>query len=554
MSRFARERVRRIMRGYRRLRAGNRLSRIVDLKEALTNTRLTVEAEHASARIFGEGRKGAETIIRQYLLFRVGGYSLNRALLASLGGGGAVIHPLPARWRQIVREQGFAVAGFRSAAWWYAYVVLLWLHGLRLLLGGVFSGLREAIRPSSTTLGRYAYFDALTSGNLPQPGVDGRSHDILSWYLQWPGRAPDLDALAHGVKSVPAGTIQGCRVIPLPHPIPPLAEREGVLRFLAWGLGAGGYAALDLLRGRWWHALLLGEAVKAAQARLCNPVRLARDYLFHNSNWIYRPLWTYEAAARGSRILFYFYSTNCESFKTPGGYPIQANSWQAMNWPRYLVWDEGQAEFVRRAVGEGAQIHVVGSIWFHSSAAEIPSLPPRAIAVFDVQPVRTAFYRTLGLALDYYTPETATRFLGDIHDVARSCGTRVALKRKRQIGRLAHPAYRRFVESLDASPDFIAIDPDTSALRVIEKSAAVISLPFTSTALIARELNKPTCYYDPTGIVQKDDRAAHGIAIISGRAELTRWLCAAVAGPGEATDHTQPEVTNVTEKTPGMDR
>ena len=49
-------------------------------------------------------------------------------------------------------------------------------------------------------------------------------------------------------------------------------------------------------------------------------------------------------------------------------------------------------------------------------------------------------------------------------------------------------------------------------------------MPFTSTALIARELGKPTCYYDPTGLVQKDDRAAHGIEIVSGREELAHWL------------------------------
>ena len=56
-------------------------------------------------------------------------------------------------------------------------------------------------------------------------------------------------------------------------------------------------------------------------------------------------------------------------------------------------------------------------------------------------------------------------------------------------------------------------------------------MPFTSTALIARELNKPTCYYDPTEVILKDDRAAHGIEIISGREELALWLDSVV---GEA--------------------
>lgn len=44
----------------------------------------------------------------------------------------------------------------------------------------------------------------------------------------------------------------------------------------------------------------------------------------------------------------------------------------------------------------------------------------------------------------------------------------------------------------------------------------VIGMPFTSTALIARGLGKSSVYYDPTGQLQSDDRAAHGIPIISG--------------------------------------
>jgi polysaccharide biosynthesis PFTS motif protein len=68
------------------------------------------------------------------------------------------------------------------------------------------------------------------------------------------------------------------------------------------------------------------------------------------------------------------------------------------------------------------------------------------------------------------------------------------------------------------------VEPEISAIRVIESSVAVISLPFTSTAIIAKEMGKPSIYYDPTGLLHKDDRAAHGITIISTRDELDNWL------------------------------
>lgn len=65
---------------------------------------------------------------------------------------------------------------------------------------------------------------------------------------------------------------------------------------------------------------------------------------------------------------------------------------------------------------------------------------------------------------------------------------------------------------------------DSAGYTLIARASAVISMPFTSTAHIARELGKPTCFYDPTGIIQRDGRAAHGIPIIIGRDELQGWL------------------------------
>jgi polysaccharide biosynthesis PFTS motif protein len=97
-------------------------------------------------------------------------------------------------------------------------------------------------------------------------------------------------------------------------------------------------------------------------------------------------------------------------------------------------------------------------------------------------------------------------------------------KRKRNIGKLIHPQYEALVSSLAESCGVVSIDPNISAIRVIESCSAVISMPFTSTALLGRDMGKPSVYYDPHGVVQKDDRAAHGIEILSGSGELRDWL------------------------------
>jgi len=54
-------------------------------------------------------------------------------------------------------------------------------------------------------------------------------------------------------------------------------------------------------------------------------------------------------------------------------------------------------------------------------------------------------------------------------------------------------------------------------------------MPFTSTALLGREMGKPSVFYDPHGVLQKNDRAAHGIEIMRGPGELKSWLAAVLA-------------------------
>jgi polysaccharide biosynthesis PFTS motif protein len=517
------------MRGYRVLKQSGHLDRIAVVKQALTERPLDLPTPCFSSLVMGAGTASGEIVVRQYLLIQVGFVNLNCALLLALSEEqGRVVFPLPKEWRDVLTQHGFKVARFKSAVLWQCYVCALLVYGVAQIARVVFAGPGSG---KGTVLHqkRHVYFAALGPGNLPQKINGSQSHDVISWYLQWPGRKPDIAAIHHGVVNSLPVAVGGIVVLPQPRVLPALTGWEAILNYAVWGLGASVIAALDFLRGRWWHALLLNQAAQAAQVRFSPVDSLAREYLFHNSGWIYRPLWTYEAERLGSAITFYFYSTNCEYFKKPDGYPPVSYGYNAMKWPRYLVWDEYQADFVRRAVGAQANISVVGPIWFQSSAAEMPRPGRAGVAVFDVTPVRDSFYCTLGIDSEFYTPAVANPFLLHVSNAARQHGVLMLWKRKRNIGRIAHPLYRRLADQLAENSHVVLVEPDISATRVIEASFAVISMPFTSTALIAREMGKPSVYYDPDGLLQRDDRAAHGIPIISGVDELEVWLSTQVA-------------------------
>ena len=520
----ARTRLRNMMRGYRFLKRAGQLRRVAAVKEALTATH--VFSVEGNSEIFsGLDVKAAEIAVRQFLLVRLVGTGLGAALLRSIGQHNAlVVYPLPRAWRKILGEHGFEVAERSSAFLWACVVALYFANGIFVVLKLAVSDARFLSHPANRSLKNHVYFDALGPGNLPSADGTDEKNDIVTWYLRWPGRASCLDTVSHNVIAAGIRESEGVAVVPVDSPLLPLFSHRLLGRFLSASAIFIGKAFFRMIAGQWWYSLMLSETAKAAHVRVQEPPLLARDYLFNNSEWIYRPLWTYEAERKGSRILFYFYSTNCDKFKCAGVYPSLAYGWQAMAWPRYVVWDEYQADFVRRAVSDAAHIDIVGPIPFNAGATVPQDIPEHAIAVFDVQPMRDAVYQPLTIDTEYYVPENANKFLLDVHAAIVNAGGVMVFKRKRNIGSLVHPSYEATIKKLQDVSSCLIVDPDISASSLIEKCYAVISTPYTSTALIGRDQGKPSIYYDPSGQCEHNDRAAHGIPVLFGVNELQAWV------------------------------
>jgi polysaccharide biosynthesis PFTS motif protein len=518
-----------MMRGYRVLRDTSKLSQIAAVKQAITEHSLNLPLSSFSALIMGKGIVAGELVIRQNLLIRLGGNSLNSALLLAVGKKDEYITlPIPKEWREILKKHGFKISNYRSAILWNGYVISVMLLGIARIVK-ISLSVFESKNKTNVFPSQYAYFDGLNRDNLPYEINDRKSHDIISWYLQWTERRSDIKVVCHGVIDVLPLIINDTKIISQSTILPDLTKRRILFKYAIWGVIAIFISTLDFLRGRWWHAIILIEAAIAKQAQLLSKDSVASQYLFNNSNWIYRPLWTYEVEAKGSDISFYFYSTNCEAFKNVDGYPQIGYGWRAMNWPRYMVWDEYQADFVRRAVGVKSNINIVGPIWFQSSKVELPIVTKAAVAVFDVTPHRASIYCSLGLENEFYTPNVAIPFIEHVNIVTKKLDLLMLWKIKRNIGSRVHPKYQRYKELIAALEHVTMVEPDISPMSVIESSIVVISMPFTSTAIIAREMGKPSIYYDPTGLLEREDRASHGIPILSGCDELEAWLSRHIA-------------------------
>lgn len=510
-------------RAYDRLAVVGELGRVRGVRALMMNTRLS-ETPGWAGRLGGGINDGtAELATRQFLNVRLGGSRLNKALLDSLASGLPLIYPLPRVWQRAVEQQGFAVARWSCTASWGGFLLLAWGYGVWTALRTVASDLRRtSVRPPRPP---YAYFDRLTNANLPRASADGRSFDILSWYAAWPGRHPAVTEAVHSVRDEVTAPVGALRVRYAPSAVPGPPRTSAVARFAARSAAAAVRALATALTGRWAGALMLAESVMGERTALAEPDDLAREYLFHNSVHVYRPLWTYVAERRGCSIVFYFYSLS-EQFLLPSGYADDRDEWGAMSWPRYLVWDQGQAELVRRAVGDTPSVQVVGPIAFEDRHQPLQTVREPAVAVFDVQPHRRSLHFGFSTMNDLYPRHhhIACRFNEEVLDAAQAAGFAVLHKRKRSVGAWVHPKYSRTIDRLAERGGFVEVDPGVAAVRIIEQSSAVISAPFTSTGVLAKSVGKPSVFYDPLGVIDPDDRGRHDVPILRGRQELAEWL------------------------------
>lgn len=514
------------MRGYSYLKKTDQFSRLRQIKTDLVDEILFKTSRTVSQHVFGASLPQAELVARQILLQRHAGNGLNKAILYSIGSKSAsVVYPLPKAWQKILVKHGLRVNGFKSSLAWVGLVALYWGHGVLYVAKLVLLSLWATLCNKTVAKRRYACFEGLLPGNLPQPDKHGLSHDICSWYARWDGRLRDLSAIRHSVRSGKEIKLGEVSVDYVGRPFELLRNFKRVTQYLFWGLKALPIITFDVLRGRWWHALVFAEAAKAKAVQLCDPDDLAADYLFHYSGTIYRPMWTYEAEKKGARIVCYFYSTS-EQVKLPKGYESQRYEWGAASWPNYLVWDDYHADLIRRDIDRAASIKIVGPIWFSTSSLDLPELPDKSIAVFDIQPHRKSSRFGISTLADYHAQSHSipSQFLRDIHTVLSGYGINMVIKRKREIGSNGEKSYMRVVQELSQLKDVVMIDPSVSAIKVIERCQGVISMPFTSTALYLRNQGIPSVYYDPTGWIQKDDRGAHNIPILTDINELSEWV------------------------------
>ena len=219
------------------------------------------------------------------------------------------------------------------------------------------------------------------------------------------------------------------------------------------------------------------------------------------------------------------YSTNIEAihpqFTSDGA--LAQNGWRLVWWDRQLAWDAEHARFLKEQAELSSDFQVVGPVSFTSSRLYPLSRRRPCVAVFDVIPMAEHRLATWS-GESYYSMTTVSRFLHDLFEVTRDLDYEILWKSKREVSGSHDGSYVELIDMYKEKDGIDVVPDDTSVKSLVEHSVAAPSIPFTSTALVANFMGKPSAFFDPKASVPQDHPAARGLPVLGSKSELAQWL------------------------------
>jgi hypothetical protein len=206
-----------------------------------------------------------------------------------------------------------------------------------------------------------------------------------------------------------------------------------------------------------------------------------------------------------------------------------------VDWSDYSEWKEvwcvsdAQNNYLSSRIGMPTSTFLTSGVpdWTDlSDEALVKKLSSvsKSLAIFDYTPKFSYFgYSSLN-DLNLSSERTILQFIDDLYLIASKYGFCIFHKPKRNINKKLKN-YVSHLENLNRNYKYFhLVQPDISPRRLIKYTSATVSIPFTSTNLIAIEENKQNAFYDPNGNVSKDDLASSNSDVLLGKDELEMWV------------------------------
>tara|TARA_X000000368_G_C23040220_1_gene716519 strand:+ start:719 stop:2395 length:1677 start_codon:yes stop_codon:yes gene_type:complete len=304
--------------------------------------------------------------------------------------------------------------------------------------------------------------------------------------------------------------------------------------FFIWFVFSSFFIIILLLIGKWSYSLIFYDIVEDKIHRITSYKYIPSLYVKPYMGSLHKPLWTYYAEEKKMKSYFIFYSTNESGYPTNKHIPIDESNRAQLKWKNYLVWDDYQGSVILKNVINNPAVHVLGPMLINVQSDEKKYFlrDKKYISIFDIAPKRKIKACMQG---GYYTTIFANfmnQFLLDISDLSEKYKIHILHKPKRDLNKLSkgniilkeNKSYNAILNKINKREYFKSVPANFDLKHLVDNSLATICYPYTSVALISKELKKETIFYDSSLEIIDNKDFSRNLKLISGKQELDSWF------------------------------
>jgi len=303
--------------------------------------------------------------------------------------------------------------------------------------------------------------------------------------------------------------------------------------FFIWFIFSSFFVLILLLIGKWSYSLIFYDIVEDKIHRITSYKYIPSLYIRPYMGSLHKPLWTYYAEEKKMKSYFLFYSTNESGYPTKKSIPIDESNRAQLKWKNYLVWDDYQGDVILKNVTNNPSIHILGPMLINVQTDDVKNFLKykKYISVFDIAPKR----KITACLQGYYSTlfsNYMNQFLLDISDLSEKYNIHILHKPKRDLNKLSrgktlfkeNKSYNSTLSKINKRKYFTSVPANFDLKSLVSNSFATISYPYTSVALISKELKKETIFYDPSLELIDNKNFSRDLKLISGKQELDLWF------------------------------
>ena len=273
--------------------------------------------------------------------------------------------------------------------------------------------------------------------------------------------------------------------------------------------------------------LLLGlDYAEFGAINFLNSKKFIDNYFLTQSSMYNQKLWLTDLPNKKFKAIMLWYSTNSKSVLS--FISKHYNMWPEIFFLRadiHYVWNHLEKKWLENYIPYG-EVRTCGPVLFYNDTFKsIKSFssnqPDISISVFDIVPRKDDF------AL-FYTFNYWKAFLDGVlescKEIEKATNKKIKafLKPKREMTHFSlSPEYIPYIES--KKHDLVLLPTESSIYELCDISNVVVTIPFSSPAVLCHERKENSTYYDPSGVFVRPEPRL-GVPICFSKEELKQFI------------------------------